>query len=126
MHLSLPHTCYVISDVTTKVVYFPSHMSPAYVHRFVTTVIEAVSATIQLPNADNLQIAVVYLSLSVTQATLTTLLTTLLTHVTVCSVILGGNFNKGCPTLPKLSYSEPNVQFQTDRAISNNTTSYMD
>ena len=59
----------------------PSHMSPTNVHRLATSGIEAVSATIQLPNSDNLQRAVVYRSPSVSQATLTTLLTRLLTHI---------------------------------------------
>jgi endonuclease/exonuclease/phosphatase family metal-dependent hydrolase len=74
----------------------PSHMSPTNVHRFATTGIEAVSATIQLPNSDNLQIAVVYRSPSVSQATLTTLLTRLLTHMTLCTVpcVILGDFNE--------------------------------
>ena len=74
----------------------PSHMSPTNVHRFATTGIEAVSATIQLPNSVNLQIAVVYRSPSVSQATLTTLLTRLLRHMTLCTVpcVILGDFNE--------------------------------
>ena len=74
----------------------PSHMSPTNVQRFATTGIEAVSATIQLPNSDNFQIEVVYRSPSVPQATLITLLTRLLTHVTLCTVpcVVLGDFNE--------------------------------
>ena len=43
----------------------PSHMRPANVHRFATSGIEAVSATIQLPGADKLQLALIYRSPSV-------------------------------------------------------------
>ena len=55
------------------------------VQRFVTSAIEAVSATIQLPNVGNMQIAVVYRSPSVPRATLITMLTRLLRHVTLCN-----------------------------------------
>ena len=74
----------------------PSCMSPTNVHRFATTGIEAVSATIQLPNSHSLQIAVVYRSPSVAQATLTTLLTRLLTCMTICTVpcVILGDFNE--------------------------------
>jgi endonuclease/exonuclease/phosphatase family metal-dependent hydrolase len=74
----------------------PSHMSPTNVQRFATTGIEAVSATIQLPNSDNFQIAVVYRSPSVLQAMLITLLTRLWTHVTLCTVpcVVLGDFNE--------------------------------
>ena len=74
----------------------PSHMSPTNVNRFATSGIEAVSATIQLPNSDNLQIAVVYRSPSVSQVTLTTLLTRLLRHIALCRVpcVILGDFNK--------------------------------
>ena len=74
----------------------PGLMSPTNMHRFATTGIEAVSATIQLTNSDNLQIALVYRSPSVSQATLTTFLTRLLTHMTLCAVpcLILGDFNE--------------------------------
>ena len=74
----------------------PSQLKPTNVCRFATTGIEAVSSTIELPNSDNLQIAVVYRSPSVPIATLTTLLTRLLRHVTVCAVpcVILGDFNE--------------------------------
>ena len=70
----------------------PSQMNPSNVERFATNGIEAVSATIQLPNASSIQIAVVYRSPSVPRATMITVLTRLLRHVTLCNtpcVILG-------------------------------------
>ena len=63
----------------------PSQLNPTNVHRLATSGIEAVSTTVQLPNGENWQIAVVYRSPSVPQATLLTLLTRLLTHVTLCT-----------------------------------------
>ena len=63
----------------------PSQLNPTNVHRFATSGIETVSATVQLPNGENWQIAVVYRSPSVPQATLITLLTRLFTHVTLCT-----------------------------------------
>ena len=107
----------------------PSHMSPTNVHRFATSGIEAVSATIQLPNSDNLQIAVVYRSPSVPQATLTTLLTRLLRHIALCRVpcVILGDFNKDILHCQHCNF-EPHVkfQFQADCIISNNTTSHID
>ena len=38
----------------------PSHFNPSNIQRFATNGIEAVSATIHIPNAGNVQIAVVY------------------------------------------------------------------
>ena len=64
----------------------PSYTSPTCVHRFAATGIEAVSATIHLTGTDSLQIAVVYRSPSVAQATLITLLTRLLTHLTISAL----------------------------------------
>ena len=74
----------------------PSHMNPSNVQRFTSNGIEAVSATIQLPNASNMQIAVVYRSPSVPRATLITVLTRLLRHVTLCSIpcVILGDFNE--------------------------------
>ena len=74
----------------------PSHMNPSNVHRFATSGIEAVSATIQLPNVSNMQIAVVYRSPSVPRATLITVLTRLLRHVTLCNIpcVILGDFNE--------------------------------
>ena len=69
-------------------------MNPSNVQRFTSNGIEAVSATIQLPNASN--IAVVYRSPSVPRATLITVLTRLLRHVTLCSIpcVILGDFNE--------------------------------
>ena len=74
----------------------PSYTSPTSMHRFATTGIEAVSATIQLTGADSLQIAVVYRSPSVAQATLITLLTRMLTHLTISTLpcVVLGDFNE--------------------------------
>ena len=74
----------------------PSQLNPTSVHRFATSGIETVSATVQLPNGENWQIAVVYRSPSVPQATLITLLTRLLTHVTLCTApcVILGDFNE--------------------------------
>ena len=74
----------------------PSQLNPTNVHRFATSGIEAVSTTVQLPNGENWQIAVVYRSPSVPQATLLTLLTRLLTHVTLCTApcVILGDFNE--------------------------------
>ena len=60
------------------------------------TGIEAVSATIQLTGADSLQMAVVYRSPSLAQATLITLLTRLLTHLTISTLpcVVLGDFNE--------------------------------
>ena len=71
-------------------------MNPSNVQRFTSNGIEAVSATIQLPNASNMQIAVVYRSPSVPRATLITVLTRLLRHVTLCSIpcVILGDFNE--------------------------------
>jgi hypothetical protein len=74
----------------------PSQMNPSNVQRFATNGIEAVSATIQLPNADSIQIAVVYRSPSVPRATMVTVLTRLLRHVTLCNTpcVILGDFNE--------------------------------
>lgn len=74
----------------------PNQINPTNVHKFVTSSIEVVSATIQLPNREHLQIAVVYRSPSVPKATLLTLLTQLLTYMTQCAVpcVILGNFNE--------------------------------
>ena len=74
----------------------PSQLNPTNVHRLATSGIEAVSTTVQLPNGENWQIAVVYRSPSVPQATLLTLLTRLLTHVTLCTApcVILGDFNE--------------------------------
>ena len=73
----------------------PSQMNPPKIQRFATNGIEAVSASIQLPNASNMQIAAVYRSPSVSQTTLITLLPRLLTHVSMCNTpcVIVGDFN---------------------------------
>ena len=74
----------------------PSQMNPSNVQRFATSAIEAVSATIQLPNVGTMQIAVVYRSPSLSRATLITMLTRLLRHVTLCNTpcVILGDFNE--------------------------------
>ena len=74
----------------------PSYINPTSVHRFTATGIEAVSATIDL-GADSLQIAVVYRSPIMAQATLNTLLTRILTHLTI-SIVLA----RGCPSTNRI------------------------
>ena len=49
----------------------PSQMSSSNVQRFAVSGIETISATIELPSAESLQIAIVYRSPSVPQAILT-------------------------------------------------------
>ena len=74
----------------------PSEMCPSNTHRFATNGIEAVSATLELPNINNLQIAVVYRSSSVSQTALITVLSRLLTHVSLCNTacVILGDFNE--------------------------------
>ena len=78
-----------------KLICVPSYTNPTSVHRFTAAGIEAASATIDL-GADSLQIAVVYRSPSVAQATLITLLTRLLTHLTISGLpcVILGDFNE--------------------------------
>ena len=73
----------------------PSHMDPSNVQRFVGNGIEAVSATVQIPSAGSIQIAVVYRSPSVPQQVFTALLTRLLRHVSMSSepCVILGDFN---------------------------------
>ena len=71
-------------------------MSASTIQRFETNGIEAVSATVQLPNASSIQIAVVYRSPCVPRATMVTVLTRLLRHVTLCTTpcVILGDFNE--------------------------------
>ena len=50
----------------------PSRMNPSNIQRFTANSIEAVSATIHVPNVGSIQMGVVYRSPSVPQTTLTT------------------------------------------------------
>jgi hypothetical protein len=74
----------------------PSYTNPTCVHRFAATGIEAVAAAVQLTGSDSLQMAVVYISPSVPQATVITLLARLLTHFTISTVpcVILGDFNE--------------------------------
>ena len=74
----------------------PSHMTPFNVQRFAVSGIEVVSATVKLPRSECLQIATVYRSPSVPQATLITLLRRLLAHLTQSTTpsIVVGDFNE--------------------------------
>ena len=74
----------------------PSQMNPSNVQRFATSGIEAVSATIQLPNTHSMQIAVVYRSPCVSQGTSVTVLTRLLRHVSMCRTpcVILSDFNE--------------------------------
>ena len=73
----------------------PSQMNPSNIQRFTANSIEAVSATIHVPNVGSVQIGVVYRSPSVPQTTLTTVLSRLLTHLSMCNTLclLLGDFN---------------------------------
>ena len=73
----------------------PSQMNPSNVKRFVSSAIETVSSTIQIPSASSMQIAVVYRSPSVPQEAFIAVLTRLLQHVSVCSTrcVILGDFN---------------------------------
>ena len=74
----------------------PSQMNPSNTQRFSANGIEAVSATIQLSNTSNMQIAALYKSPSVPQTTLIALLSRLLTHVSMCNTpcVIVGDFNE--------------------------------
>ena len=74
----------------------PRQMNPSNEHRFATNGIEAVSATLQVPNRDSMQIAVVYRSPSVPQAVLIPILSRLLTHLSLCNTpcVVVGDFNE--------------------------------
>ena len=73
----------------------PSQVHPSNIHRFASNGIEAVSATMNVPNFV-IQVAVVYRSPSVPLASLLTILSRLLMHVTLntqpCVVL--GDFNQ--------------------------------
>ena len=75
--------CDRVSKENGMLICVPNYTSPTCVPRFAASGIEAVSATIHLTGTDSLKIAVVYRSPSVAQATLITLLTRLLTHLTI-------------------------------------------
>ena len=66
--------------------YVPGRMTPSNMQRFTANSIEAVSATIRVPNAASIQIGVIYRSPSVPQTTLTTVQSRLLTHLSMFSV----------------------------------------
>ena len=74
----------------------PRQMNPSNEHRFATNGIEAVSATLQVPNGDSMQIAAVYRSPSVPQAVLIPILSRLLTHLSLCNspCVVVGDFNE--------------------------------
>ena len=74
----------------------PRYFNPSNVQRFANNGIEAVSVTIQIPNAGSVQVAVVYRSPNVTQAMLITVLTRLLTHVSLYNspCLILGDFNE--------------------------------
>lgn len=76
--------------------YVASQLHPPNIHRFATNGIEAVSVTLHLPKGSHIQLALLYRSPSVCFTALTTMLQTLLTHLSVSntpSVILG-DFNE--------------------------------
>ena len=70
-------------------------MNPSNIQRFTANSIKAVSATIYVPNVGSIQIGVVYRSPSVPQTTLTTVLSRLLTHSSMCNTLclVLGDFN---------------------------------
>ena len=71
-------------------------MNPSNEHRFATNGIEAVSATLQVPNRHSMQIPAVYRSPSVPQAVLVPILSRLLTHLSLCNTpcVVVGDFNE--------------------------------
>ena len=71
----------------------PSHMNPTNIQTFG---IEALSTTIHIQNVGKMQIAVIYRSPSILQATLINLLHRLLKHVSICNLpcIILGDFNE--------------------------------
>ena len=73
----------------------PSRTNPSNIQRFTANSIEAVLATIHVPNVGSIQIAVVYRSPSVPQTTVTTVLSRLLTHLSMCNTLylVLGDFN---------------------------------
>ena len=81
----------------------PSRMNPSNTQRFATNGIEAVSTTMELPNASCIQIAVVYRSPNVPKTMLITFLSRLLTHVSLCNApcVVLGDFKRHF-TSPKL------------------------
>ena len=74
----------------------PSEMNPCTIHRFAANGIEAVCAMLELPSINNLQVAVVYRSPSVSQTALITLLSRLLTHISMSNTtcVILGDFNE--------------------------------
>ena len=75
----------------------PRQMNPTHVQRFATNGIEAVSTTIHIQNLGKMQIAVVYRSPRIIQATLISILHRLLRHVSIMSnlpCIILGDFNE--------------------------------
>ena len=74
----------------------PSRRNPSNTQRFATNGIEAVSTTMELPNASCIQIAVVYRSPNVPKTMLITFLSRLLTHVSLCNApcVVLGDFNE--------------------------------
>ena len=103
----------------------PSHMNPSNVHRFATNGIEAISAITQLPNAGSMQIALVYRSPNVPQATLTTLLTRVLTHLTRCSTpcVVVGDFNEDVSNHPHCAVTSLTSSFNFRQLVTTPTMS---
>lgn len=72
-------------------------IAPIYnIHRFATNGIEAVSVTLHLPKGSHIQLALLYRSPSVCFTALTTMLQTLLTHLSVSNTpcVILGDFNE--------------------------------
>ena len=78
------------------IMYVPSQMHPTNLHRFATNGIEAVSATLELPNGSHIQVALLYRSPSLSLTALTAILLRLLTNLSVYNTpcIVLGDFNE--------------------------------
>ena len=78
------------------IMYVPSQMHPTNLHRFATNGIEAVSATLELPNGSHIQVALLYRSPSLSLTALTPILLRLLTNLSVYNTpcVVLGDFNE--------------------------------
>ena len=74
----------------------PQDVQPSHTHCFTSNGIEAVCTTLLLPNASQIQVALLYRSPSVPMEVLISLLSRVLNHVTVSGTacIVLGDFNE--------------------------------
>ena len=74
----------------------PRQMYPTHTRSFASNGIEVACSTLTLPNANNMQILVLYLSPTVPLQALTTMLSTLLVYVSTANMptLILGDFNE--------------------------------